>query len=69
MISRARRIEHELGIYTGLFLGRKTPPMAIVQHDVATWLIYGVVLLAWAAAAVFFLAGPMIETPGNIGPK
>ena len=69
LISRARRIEHELGVYTGLFLGRKTPRTPLVQHDVATALIYGIVLLAWAAAAVFFLAGPMIETPGNIGPK
>jgi hypothetical protein len=57
LISRARRIEHELGVYTGLFLGRKAPPTVLVQHNVATWLIYGVALLAWAAAAVFFLAG------------
>jgi hypothetical protein len=65
LISRARRIEHELGVYTGMFLGRKTPPTALVQHNVATWLIYGVALLAWAAAAVFFLAGPTIETAGK----
>jgi hypothetical protein len=65
MISRARRIEDELGIYTGLFRGRKTPPAPLVQHDVATRLIYGVVLLAWVAAAVFFLAGPTIEPAGK----
>ena len=40
-------------------------PTALVQHNVATWLIYGVALLAWAAAAVFFLAGPTIETAGK----
>ena len=66
MISRARRIEDELGIYTGLFRGRTTPPTPLVQHDVATRLIYGVVLLAWVAAAVFFLAGPTIEPAGKI---
>jgi len=65
LISRARRIEYELGVCTGLFLGRKLPPTALVQHNVATWLIYGVVLLAWAAAAVVFLAGLTIEAVGK----
>jgi hypothetical protein len=47
LISRARKIEKELGIDTGQFLGRLKPPHVFLQHDASTNLIYGTALLGW----------------------
>jgi len=49
LISRGRRIEHELGVDTGVFLGRKAAK-GFIQHDRATSLIYGAAILAWVVA-------------------
>jgi hypothetical protein len=50
LISRARRIEEELGIDTGQFRGRRKPSNKLIQHDVATNLIYGTALAGWLFA-------------------
>jgi len=39
-----RQIEEELGIDTGQFRGGLKPSMWLIQHDVATNLIYGTAL-------------------------
>jgi hypothetical protein len=50
--SRARRIEYELGVHTGLFLGRLMKKKhGVVDHKFALWLIYGTALLAWFITA------------------
>lgn len=51
LISRGRRLEHQLGISSGLYTQRRTSTWPI-QHDLALFLVYGVVLLAWLAASV-----------------
>jgi hypothetical protein len=50
LISRARRIEDELGIDTGQFRGRKKSSHPLIQHDVATNLIYLTSLGGWLLA-------------------
>ncbi len=58
LISRGRRAELELGLDTGIFLGRKRPrPGSLVRHGLATGLIYGTVLVAWALAVPAVLLG------------
>lgn len=49
LISRARKIEAELGVDTGIFLGRLKAGR-VIKHDVATGLIYGASLVGWLAA-------------------
>jgi hypothetical protein len=48
-ISRARKIEDELGVDTGVFRGRLKPEWPF-QHDVATAVIYGACIVAWLGA-------------------
>jgi hypothetical protein len=55
LISRARRIEEELGVHTGAFRGRPMPRHDWIAHDIATRLIYGATLAAWLAAFVYAL--------------
>src|SRR5688500_15573821 len=57
LISRGRKIEEELGIATGQFLGRldsdpskKLLYLIPVKHSVATEGVYGAAVLAWIAA-------------------
>lgn len=52
LISRARRIEDELHVDTGLFRGRLTSANWLIKHDRATALIYGASLVGWLAAVV-----------------
>ncbi len=62
LISRGRRIEQELSVHTGHFMGRlesykwffrKEPPKSFklgilhIKHDTATNLIYGAAMIAW----------------------
>lgn len=49
LISRARKIEDELGIDTAVFRGRLLA-RGLLTHDYATWLIYGAAVIAWGAA-------------------
>jgi hypothetical protein len=49
LISRGRKIEDELGVDTGVFRGRKLAK-GIIKHDIATNLLYGAAMVAWAAA-------------------
>ncbi len=50
LVSRARRIEEELGVDTGQFRGRKKPSNQLINHRVATNLIYGTTLAGWLFA-------------------
>jgi peptidoglycan hydrolase-like protein with peptidoglycan-binding domain len=50
LVSRGRRIEMELGIHTGQFLGRKKPANWLVNHSNAGGLIYGSAIIAWLCA-------------------
>jgi hypothetical protein len=52
LISRARRIEAELGVHTGVMLGRLAP-RGIVKHGVATGIVYFVVASAWVVTGVW----------------
>lgn len=54
LISRGRRIEHELGVRVGQFLGR---PRAhgLIKHDVALMTIYGVTIVCWTTALITIL--------------
>lgn len=63
LISRGRRIEYELGVKTGLFLGRpdatkgmirfpNRSPSPLIRHGTATGLIYGAVVAVWVFALV-----------------
>lgn len=54
LISRGRKIEEELGVDTGIFLGRRTAS-GVIKHDVATGVIYGSSALAWLVAIVFLI--------------
>lgn len=47
LVSRGRRIEAELGIDTGQFLGRRDPSGWLIKHDTAINLIYGSAIIAW----------------------
>ncbi len=50
LISRGRRIEAELGVRTGVYLGRPAPRVSQITHGVATGTIYWSVKVAWLAA-------------------
>jgi hypothetical protein len=50
LISRGRRIETELGVDTGLFLGRRRA--RFLTHGAATSTIYGSTLLLWIAVLI-----------------
>jgi hypothetical protein len=52
LISRGRKIEEELGIQTGQFLGRLRTSHVLIQHDIALGLIYAAAALAWVFAMV-----------------
>jgi hypothetical protein len=51
LISRARLIEHQMGITRGVYIKRRKSVWPI-EHGVALHLVYGAVLLAWLAAAI-----------------
>jgi hypothetical protein len=57
MISRGRKIEEELGVNTGLFLGRPDPTKKFIKHGVATNLIYGTAMVAWPVAILVIYLG------------
>jgi hypothetical protein len=57
MISRGRKIEEELGVDTGLFLGRRGPSHKWIKHDTATTLIYGTSFGAWLMAFLLISFG------------
>jgi hypothetical protein len=53
LVSRSRRIETELGMETGQFLGRKKPKKFLIltlQHDTAINIIYISAIIAWLFA-------------------
>jgi hypothetical protein len=54
LISRARRIERDLGLAVGQFLGRPGS-WRFVKHDTALLTIYGATAAAWLAGIMFFV--------------
>ncbi len=58
LISRGRKIEHELGIGTGIFLGRLKAE-GIFKHNIATNLVYIASILAWLLAICSLLYVPI----------
>ena len=61
LTSRGRRAEHELGIHTGVFLGRldvktRFENKSLIRHGVATGLIYWTVMISWVGAIVYVMA-------------
>lgn len=50
LISRGRRIEQELGVHTGHFLGRRRPANFLIKHSVSINLIYGTAAAGWLFA-------------------
>ncbi len=52
LISRARKIEDELGVDTGIFRGRLKAGF-LIKHDSATGLIYGTSLAGWLATLIY----------------
>ena len=57
LISRARKIEEELGFDTGQFLGRVDPKSKGINHSNGTRLVYGASLAAWLLALIMALSG------------
>ena len=64
VISRARRIEAELGIETGLMLGRLAKPHARVSHGRATTWVFRSVKAAWLVVAVVLAVSALLAV-GN----
>jgi hypothetical protein len=58
LVSRGRKIEKELGVYTGIFLGRKGKHTARnygeVNHGRGLYLIYSSVFIGWALISTWF---------------
>lgn len=54
LISRGRRIERDLGLAVGQFLGRPAA-WGLVKHDVALTTIYGATATAWIGTIVLFM--------------
>ncbi|QHQ35549.1 hypothetical protein [Algicella marina] len=52
LISRGRRIEAEMGVVTGVYLGRPSAETRAISHGVGTAWVYNSVKYAWAAAFV-----------------
>jgi hypothetical protein len=50
LISRGRRIEAELGVHTGAYLGRPASWHSVISHRSALGIVYGVTLIGWLAA-------------------
>jgi len=57
LISRGRKIEEELGVDTGIFLGRRESSHKLIKHDVAINLIYGTAITAWLIALPIIYIG------------
>ncbi len=63
MVSRARRVETELGVDTGVFRGRPAPERKTISHGPATRLVYGTVIAGWLLVIGWFglLAAGIID--------
>ncbi len=53
LISRARKIEEELGIETGQFKGRLKSKNFLIKHDVALFIIYVCSILSWLIFIIY----------------
>lgn len=50
LISRGRRIEAELGIHPGAYLGRPASWRGVISHRSVLSIVYGVTFFGWLAA-------------------
>jgi|SRR5215217_3110160 len=57
LVQRAQRTEIEIGIEDGVFADRDVGTRSLISHRSALTLVYGVVLIAWIAAAISVLLG------------
>ena len=55
LISRARKIEEELKVDTGVFRGR-LKPRGLLSHGTATMLIYVATVAAWVSAIIIIVS-------------
>ena len=60
LISRARRIEAELGVDTGIMLGRLAPQRPWVSHGRGTQWVYRCVKLAWLTVATVLATATVV---------
>lgn len=65
LISRARRIEAELGVATGVMLGRPSQPHRRVSHGRATRWVFGSVKLAWIVVVAMLVSTLVAEATGG----
>jgi hypothetical protein len=54
LISRARRIELEMGVDTGVFRGRLEPTRSFISHGTSTRVVYGTVVVGWILVMAWF---------------
>lgn len=71
LISRAKRIEAELGVETGIMLGRPASTSRWVDHTRSTQMVFWSMKLAWVVVAVVLVVsvvvGPEVEnTSGSL---
>ena len=50
LISRGRKIEEEVGVDTGQFLGRRRARLPVLKHDATIYIIYICSMIAWLIA-------------------
>jgi hypothetical protein len=55
LISRGRKIEEELDVDTGIFLGRRNRPKKWVNHTIPIKVIYGAAMCGWVLMVVWFI--------------
>lgn len=55
LISRGRKIEEELDVDTGIFLGRRNPPNKWINHSIPVKIIYWASMIGWLAMALWFI--------------
>lgn len=55
LISRGRKIEEELNVDTGVFLGRVDPPNSIICHGTPVLIIYSAAIIGWISITLWFI--------------
>ncbi|MBN2133177.1 MAG: hypothetical protein JW741_26990 [Sedimentisphaerales bacterium] len=64
LISRGRRIEAELKLTNGVFLGRPRPAVRLLRHGSATMLVYVGAVIGWLyviVAGIATIGGPQVD--------
>jgi hypothetical protein len=69
LISRARRIEDELGVHTGIAKARLEPPVSNISHGPATRWIFVSVKLAWLVVTATLAIALVTDIVTDDGPE